>query len=182
MKLRLTVHRQSQVREIDTGAFLFLINEKTYLSAWTDSNKPPTTHKSLLKIYTGKIIPVLRSLQVEVSHHNQAKQFSFKRQIPTLLISDWTNVLTLDWHNIHCMQNNHSLDKLLQKFKAIFVDELDKLVGIYVMDMNTHPKLCKARSIPLALQKKVVAVSDKLEGHCAFDHEKLKFMTGKHLL
>ena len=119
---------------------------------------------------------------MEVSHHNQAKQLSFKRQIPALFRSDWTNVLTLDWHNIHCMQNNHSLDKLLQKFKAIFVDELDKLVGINVIDMNTHPELCQARSIPLALQQKVVAALDKLEGHCVIDHEKLKFLTGKHLL
>ena len=41
VKVNLTVHGQSLVMEIDTGASLSLISEKTYLSVWTDSNRPP---------------------------------------------------------------------------------------------------------------------------------------------
>ena len=55
---------------------------------------------------------------MEVSHHSQTKQLSLlvvKGQGLTLLGRDWMNVLTLDWHAIHCMQNNQELDKLLQK-------------------------------------------------------------------
>ena len=55
---------------------------------------------------------------MEVSHHSQTKQLSLlvvKGQGLALLGRDWMNVLTLDWHAIHCMQNNQELDKLLQK-------------------------------------------------------------------
>ena len=64
------------------------------------------------------------------------------------------------------MQNNQELDKLLQKHRALFLDELGKLGGVKVklhVDTTTHPKFCKARAVSLALQKKVEAALDKLE-------------------
>ena len=66
------------------------------------------------------------------------------------------NAFTLNWHTIHCMQNNQELDKLLQKHRLLFQDELGKLQGVTVklhVDTSTHPKFCKARAVPLALQK-----------------------------
>ena len=42
------------------------------------------------------------------------------------------------------------------------------------MDTTTHPKFCKARAVPLALQKKVEAASDKLEAQGVI--EKVKFL------
>ena len=76
------------------------------------------------------------------------------------------------------MQNNQELDKLLQKkHKALFLDELAKLEGVTVklhVDMTTHLKFCKARAVPLALQKKVEAALDKLEIQSVI--EKVKFL------
>ena len=63
--------------EVDTEASLFLMSEKTYLSVWTDSNRPPLQPTSTcLQIYTGEIIQVLGSHQVEVLHYSQTKQLS----------------------------------------------------------------------------------------------------------
>ena len=95
---------------------------------------------------------------MEVSHHSQTKQLSLlvvKAQGPALLGRDWMNALILNWHTIHCMQNNQELDKLLQKHRLLFQDELGKLQGVTVklhVDTSTHPKFCKARAVPLALQ------------------------------
>ena len=63
VKLSLTVHGQSLVMEIDTGASLSLINEKTYLIVWIDSNRPPLqATNTCLQTYTSERIPVLGSL------------------------------------------------------------------------------------------------------------------------
>ena len=79
---------------------------------------------------------------------------------PALLDRDWMKVLTLpyvDSHTNYCMQNNKELDKLSQKLRALFLDELGKLEGAKVKlheDTSHHPRFCKARAMPLALQKK----------------------------
>ena len=98
--------------EADTGASLSLISEKK-LSVWTDKNSlllQPTS--TCLQTYTGERIPVLGSLQEEVSHRSQTKLrlLVVKGQGPALLGRDWMKVLTL---NSHTMQNNKELDKLL---------------------------------------------------------------------
>ena len=63
VKLSLTVHGQSLVMEVDTGASLSLISEETYLTVWTGSNRPPIQAISTcLQTYTSERIPVLGSL------------------------------------------------------------------------------------------------------------------------
>ena len=126
---------------------------------------------------------------MEVSHYSQTKQLSLlvvKGQGPALLGRHWMNALTLDWHAIHCMQNNQELDKLLQKHRLLFQDELSKLQGVTVklhVDTSTHPKFCKARAVPLALQKRVEAALDKLEAQGVIEKVKRSnFLTGQHLL
>ena len=146
--------------EVDTGASLSLISEKTYLSVWIDNDRPPLQPtNTCLQTYTGERISVLGSIQVEVSHNNQTKQLPLlvvKGQGPNLLGRDWMSMLTLDWQTVHKLQDNRQLDELLQKYSALFIDEL-KLEGIKVklhVDTEAHPKFCKARPVPLALRKK----------------------------
>ena len=95
---------------------------------------------------------------MEVSHHSQTKQLSLlvvNGQGPALLGRDWMNVLTLDWHTIHCIQNNQQIDKLLQKPRALFLDELGKLEVVNCKSQITCERdYCKARAVPLALQEK----------------------------
>ena len=166
--------------EVDTGASLSLISEKTYLSVWIDNDRPPLQPtNTCLQTYTGERISVLGSIQVEVSHNNQTKQLPLlvvKGQGPNLLGRDWMSVLTLDWQTVHKLQDNRQLDELLQKCSALFIDELGKLEGIKVklhVDTEAHPKFCKARPVPLALRKKVEAALDQLEARSVI--EKVKF-------
>ena len=144
--------------EVDTGASLSLISEKTYLSVWIDNDRPPLQPtNTYLQTYTGERISVLGCIQVEVSHNNQTKQLPLlvvKDQGPNLLGRDWMSVLTLDWQTVYKLQDNRQLDELLQKYGDLFTDELGKLEGILHVDTEAHPKFCKARPVPLALQKK----------------------------
>ena len=160
--------------EVDTGASPSLISEIIYLSA---VDLQPTS--AYLHTYTGEIISVLGSLQVKVSHHSQSKLFHLlvvKGQSLALLGRDLIIVLILDWHIIHCMQNNQKLNKLLQKLRALSLDKLGKMEGVKVtlnVDTTTHLKFCKATAVPLALRKKLEAALDKFKFQGII--EKIKF-------
>jgi len=55
---------------------------------------------------------------------------------------------------------------MLEKHSTLFSDELGTLKGTKVtlqVDSSVQPKFCKARPVPLALQKKVAAELDRLE-------------------
>ena len=63
--------------EIDTGASLSIISEKTYHSLWTTESQPklqPSTVK--LHTYTKEAITVLGSITVEVCYKDQTKTLS----------------------------------------------------------------------------------------------------------
>ena len=132
---------------------------------------PP--YSPLILVYrltcTGEKISVLGSLKVQVSHNSQTKHLSLlvvKGQGPSLLGRDWMNWLTLDWQTIHFVQTNKVLEELLQKHSTLFQDELGKLEGVKVklyINTDMQPKFCKARPVPLALQRKVEAALDNLE-------------------
>ena len=47
MLLTVTAHGQRLLMEVDTGASLSLISEKTYLSVWIDNDKPLAAHQYL---------------------------------------------------------------------------------------------------------------------------------------
>jgi len=112
---------------------------------------------------------VLGSLKVQISHNSQTKHLSLlvvKGQGPSLLGRDWMNWFILDWQTIHFVQTDKVLEELLQQHSALFQDELGKLecvkVKLYV-NTDMQQKFCKARPVPLALQRKVETVLGNLE-------------------
>ena len=46
--LTVTAHSQRLLMEVDTGASLSLISEKTYLSVWIDNDRPPCSSSILV--------------------------------------------------------------------------------------------------------------------------------------
>ena len=56
--------------EIDSGAVLFLISEKTYKNQWSSQNQPKLqSSKVKLQTYTKESIEVLGSITVEVTYN-----------------------------------------------------------------------------------------------------------------
>ena len=148
--------------ELDTGAAMTLISEKTYLelkkvlpNMW-----PTTTH---LRTYSGQQLVVLGTLKVTVKYEAQKVVLSLlvvEGSGPSLLGRDWLSRLKLNWKSlsVHCAQSIRSLEEILAKPTGLFESELGKAKSVEEnlhLDPNATPRFCKARPVPHALREKV---------------------------
>ena len=149
--------------EIDTGASLSIMSEKTYRSLWTTQSQPslqPTTVK--LHTYTKESIAVLGSITVDVSYKGQRKSLSLlvvAGEGPSLLGRSWLSELKLEWQEVYQIsQSKQTLQAVLDKQKIVFKDDLGEAVGITAklhVSTNTKPYFCRARTVPHALRTKI---------------------------
>ena len=63
--------------EIDTGASISIISEKTYLSTWPDEPHPCLLpSKARLRTYTGEMLHVCGCINISVFYRGQKEQLS----------------------------------------------------------------------------------------------------------
>ena len=151
--------------EIDTGAGVTVLNEQTFTLMQNGRSqvvlKPSET---VLRTYTGEVIPVLGIVTTEVVYEGQRYNLTahvVAGQAPNLLGRDWLQQIRLSWPKVEWVQqlaDDSRLHTLLNKYSDIFIAELGTMKGttakIYV-DPTAQPKYCKARSVPYALRPKV---------------------------
>ena len=148
--------------EVDTGASLSTISEKTFCSLWSTQARPKLQTSSVkLHTYTKEAIKVLGSVTVKVKYKTQVKDLPFlvvAGEGPSLLGRNWLTELQLDWHELYQMTQYIDLQTILNGHSSIFNEELGKAVGItatlHVSD-NAKPYFCRYRPIPHALRHKV---------------------------
>ena len=144
--------------EIDTGASLTLVSERTLRDNLPDLKLSPS--EISLRSYSGESIPVLGSVNVTVKYSNQEASLPLivvKGDGPSLLGRNWLSHLKLNWHEIF-WSHNLSLKEVLDKHKAVFEPGLGKVTGYEAkiqVDPQAHPKYCKARSVPYYYQEMV---------------------------
>ena len=83
--------------EIDTGASLTLISERTLQQHWPDLKLSPS--QITLHSYSGESIPVLGTVDVVVKYVDQTATLPLlvvKREGPSLLGRNWLGALKLD--------------------------------------------------------------------------------------
>ena len=149
--------------ELDTGASLSIISEKTFCALWPLQARPKLQTSSVkLHTYTKEAIKVLGSITVKVAYKTQVKDLPLlvvAGEGPSLLGRNWLAVLKLDWHELHLITRDNELQIILNsRHSSIFNEELGNAVGItatlHVSD-NTKPYFCRYRPIPHALRHKV---------------------------
>ena len=72
---------------------------------------------------------------------------------PSLLGRNWLLKITLDWQEIKYV--SATLEELLQKYRALFKNELGTMVGVhakFAVKPDAKPKFCRARTAPYALR------------------------------
>jgi len=157
------------IMEVDTGAALSVISEQTYNSLWTD---PPQLRpcSSVLKTYTGEVIKVKGLIKVDVIYNDQKASLSLIVTLgegPSLLGRDWLKTFRLDWSQLNQVyQPSNQCDKVVEKYKQLFGDELGLLQGMkakFHIDKDATPKFWKARPVPYALRAKVETELSRLE-------------------
>ena len=158
--------------EIDTGAAVSIISEKTHasLSHLQKLSLQPTQVR--LRTYTGESIPVLGELSVNVTCQGTSHTLHLlvvKEDGPSLIGRNWLAMIQLDWKNIFAINGKHQLlDDLLRQHSSVFEAKLgtvkDLKVKLFVKE-NLPPKFFKARTLPLALREKVSDELDKLQAN-----------------
>ena len=156
--------------EVDTGAAMTLISEKTYRNLW--KQPPKLKPKSIrLRTYSGQQMVVLGTLNVQVKYEAQSADVPLvvvKGSGPSLLGRNWLEHIRLNWKKLQVNYTTkyRMLEEILEKHKALFRSELGQAKTI---EANLHiaseakPRFCKARQVPHALQKKVDDELSRLE-------------------
>lgn len=144
--------------EVDTGAAVSLVSEKTYRSLFIDTPLQEST--ASLKTYSGESIKVVGQREVEVLAEGQTAKLPLivvAGEGPSLFGRDWLKTIRLDWKTI-CQVKRRQLSDILDTFKTVFEPGLGTLKGykakIFV-DQGTPARFCKARPLPYAMRGKV---------------------------
>ena len=136
IRVEVIVNGQKLSMELDTGAALTIMSETTYYALWPQGG--PTIHQSTisLKTYTGEPIKVRGRAEVQVEYNDQTLQLPIlvvEGSGPTLLGRNCLHELRLDWPKIFSVQldTQHppELVAILEKYQAVFKDELGELRG-----------------------------------------------------
>ena len=148
--------------ELDTGATLSIVSEKTYHSLFSPDTAPQLKASSAkLKTYTGEILNILGTITVTVSYKGQVADLNLlvvAGDGPSLMGRDWLSHIKLDWPRLNHVQGVSACQQILNKHEAIFKDELGTIQGVtakFHIDPEAKPKFFKARPVPYTLQSKV---------------------------
>ena len=85
---------------------------------------------------------------------------------PCLFGRDWLTHIRLDWKQINRLSNDSPLQKVLEKYTAVFQEGLGTLCGFKAkihVNENAQPKYCRARSIPYTFREKVEQELQRLQ-------------------
>ena len=159
--------------EVDTGAALSIISQETFNTLWP-ATSAPIVHATdtKLKSYTGEVIGVKGTIEVEVEYEDQKAKLPLvivDGKGPTLLGRNWLHHLRLDWSQLHHIQTDaHEADiqSIIDRHPDLFQEGLGKVSGtkatIYIDDDKVKPRFMRARQVPYALHAKVEAEIDRL--------------------
>ena len=123
------VNQKQLQMEIDTGAALSLISEKTFKTVGCQQELKPSNIK--LHTYTKESIDVLGFMEATVCYKGQNKTLNLYvvgGEEPSLLGRDWLTELQLDWRELYLV--NKSLQEILNKHSAVFKEGLGEAIGI----------------------------------------------------
>lgn len=93
------------------------------------------TTKAILKTYTGDIIPVVGSCEVEVEYKGNnpvtLEGIIVKGSLPNLLGRDWLKEIKLNWSEIFQIRvSDPELESLLEEYKEVFGKDLGMVKGV----------------------------------------------------
>lgn len=139
--------------EVDTGAAVSVISEKTFQRLWPQESAPVLQPCSAtLKTYTGETIQVNGMISVEASYQGQTDIVNLtitEGNGPSLLGHDW-------WKQLNHVQKSTTdpCKEVLTKHQELFKEQLGCVKGAtaaFHIKPDATPKFCKARPVPYSL-------------------------------
>jgi hypothetical protein len=172
--------------EVDTGAKMSVISEKTFQDHWRNTSRPRIkSTKDRLRTYTGQYVRILGVITVKVRARN-GLQHNLPLMVvpgsgPSLLGRNWLGRLGLNWGEIHQLNPSHmekkmqnpKLQQILNKYAVVFEDSRQAVrtetAKIYVSD-NAVPKYYKCRPLPYVMRDMVNKELDRLLAEDIIEH------------
>lgn len=168
MKVPVTLNGAETTMELDTGATLSIISEKTYNALWSELKPQLKPTPTRLRTYTGERIVVKGSINVDALYQSQQANLDLlvvAGDGPSLLGRDWLQHFKLNWHSIQYTATTDSLQNILDKHSTVFGEDLghikDAPATIH-LDPSHTPRFYKARPVPYSLRNKVEKELDRL--------------------
>ena len=153
--------------ELDTGATVSLVSEKTFHQLFPSTTLQPSSTQ--LHSYSGESITVVGQVEVEVNYGTQTVKLPLivvSGDGPSLFGRDWMTKIQLNWKEIYTVTMEAKLNDLLDRHSTLFQPGLGTLkdykAKIYV-DPQAKPKFCKARQVPYSMKSKVEEELERLE-------------------
>lgn len=149
--------------EIDTGASLSVISEKTYNNLVSKNRAPPLEKSgTVLRTYTGEEVKPKGSCTVDVCYKGGKYSLPLlvvKEEGPALLGRNWLEEIKINWPRIKQLTSHDKrLEEILQKHAPLFGEGLGALQGTKArihVDPTATPMFHKARPVPYALREKI---------------------------
>ena len=165
--VELTINGISMKMELDTGASVSIVSEKT----WKSKLRKVKLSRSpvRLRTYTDQTLRVLGEVWVNVICQKQRAKLRLvivAGNGPSLFGRDWLACLKLDWHRMHLVQSTTSVQELLSKYKSLFEGNLgtvESFEGKLLLKQDAQPKFFKARPVPFAIRDTIGMELDRLE-------------------
>lgn len=169
IKITPKVNGVSLDMELDTGAAVSVISEKTFNANF--SNVKLESSDVMLKTYTGEKLKPVGMARVNVEYESQCKLLKLyvvHKGGVTLFGREWLKHINLAWPEIKSIVTGNaqnSLKSVLDKHSSVFNDEWGTLKGIKAklnLKPEANPKFVKARPVPYSMKPKVEAEINKL--------------------
>ena len=96
--------------EVDTGASLSVLSEKTFRKFWPEQVLQKASAK--IRTYTGESLKVVGCMEADITYGDQESHVSLlvvEGQGPNLLGRDLLRQIQLNWHEIFCLQHLFSV-------------------------------------------------------------------------
>lgn len=170
-KVQLSVNGQTLEMEIDTGASLSVISEKTYNYLVSKNGASPLEKSgTVLRTYTGQEVKPKGSCTVDVCYEGGKYSLPLlvvKEEGPALLGRNWLEEIKINWPRIKQLTTHDKrLEEILQKHAPLFGEGLGTLQGTKArihVDPTATPMFHKARPVPYALREKIEQDLERLE-------------------
>ena len=147
--------------ELDTGAALSIVSEKTFKSVFKDT----ICLQLSLRIYSGEDLTILGIAEVNVTYESKNNAalplVVMKGQCSSLFGHNWLQHIRLNWSSV-----KSSVQELLKKHSRLFPEELGTLEGDkakIIIHLNVQTCFFKPRPVPYALKNKVEKEFDRLQ-------------------
>eukprot|EP00057_Strongylocentrotus_purpuratus_P011260 XP_011665734.1 PREDICTED: uncharacterized protein K02A2.6-like [Strongylocentrotus purpuratus] len=155
--------------QVDTGSAVTIINEETWLSHWSEKDRPILNDSTIrLRTYTKHLVDIVGEYEVTVCYENQTVRVLLivaRGGGPNLMGRDWLDVIRLNWREIYLVKVENDVSSLMADYKELFAPELGKLKGVEVdldIDEGASPRFLKARPVPFALRNRLDEELDRL--------------------